>query len=59
MGEVVNLRTARKARARAAKAATAETNRAAFGRTKAERARDAANKAKRDALLDGAKREED
>ncbi|GGO91837.1 DUF4169 family protein [Stakelama pacifica] len=59
MGEVVNLRTARKQRARAAKAAAAQTNRATFGRTKAERARDAANKAKRDALLDGAKREED
>ncbi|MBW4330147.1 DUF4169 family protein [Stakelama sp. CBK3Z-3] len=59
MGEVVNLRTARKQRARAAKAATAETNRAAFGRTKAERARDETEKAKREALLDGAKREDD
>ena len=59
MGEVVNLRTARKKRARAAKAATAQTNRAAFGRTKAERERDEADKAKREALLDGLKREED
>ncbi|ARN82966.1 DUF4169 family protein [Methylocystis bryophila] len=37
MGEVVNLRGARKARERAEKAREAEANRVAFGRTKAER----------------------
>lgn len=58
MGEVVNLRRARKARARAADAAQASANRAAFGRTKAEKARDEEEAARRDRLLDGAKREE-
>jgi hypothetical protein len=37
MGELLNLRRARKARERAAKDQTAEANRLAFGRTKAER----------------------
>ena len=59
MAEIVNLRLARKARARAAKEADAAANRVAFGRSKAER-----NAAKTDAaraarLLDGAKRDGD
>ena len=58
MGEVVNLRRARKARDRAAGEAQSAANRAAFGRTKAERAADAAERARREAALDGAKREE-
>jgi len=37
MGELVNLRRARKARERTAKDQLAEANRLAFGRTKAER----------------------
>ena len=58
MAEVVNLNKARKARARAAKAATATTNRALHGRTKAQKQADAAEKARREAVLDGAKRQE-
>ena len=57
MGEIVNLRLARKARARRAAAATADVNRAAFGRTKAERARDAADRAKVERVLDQARRD--
>jgi hypothetical protein len=41
MGDVVNLRRARKARARDAAAAAAQANRARHGRTIAERTRDA------------------
>ncbi|MGF6226230.1 hypothetical protein QFZ27_000185 [Inquilinus ginsengisoli] len=41
MGEVINLRQARKARARADKEAQAQENRARFGRTGAEKRRDA------------------
>ncbi len=37
MGELINLRRARKTRERAAKDQVAEANRLAFGRTKAER----------------------
>ena len=58
MGEVVSFRTARKARARADAQTTAAANRAKFGRTKAERAAEEQAAARRDALLDGAKREE-
>jgi hypothetical protein len=58
MAEIVNLNRARKAKAKAATREEAETNRARFGRTKAERVRAAAEQARRDALLDGAKRED-
>ena len=58
MGEVVHLRRARKARDRAAGDAQAAANRAAFGRTKAEKARDAEEAARRERALDGAKRED-
>ncbi len=57
MGEIVNLRLARKAHARRAAAAAADVNRAAFGRTKAERARDAADRGKVDRVLDQARRD--
>ena len=40
-GDVINLRQARKAKARRDKESRAEANRARFGRTKAEKARDA------------------
>ncbi|GAA4214760.1 hypothetical protein GCM10022253_07950 [Sphingomonas endophytica] len=55
MGEIVSFKHARKAKARAAKETQAAANRAAFGRTKAEKAADAAERARKDALLDGAK----
>jgi hypothetical protein len=58
MAEIVNLNKARKAKARAEAGKQAEANRAKFGRTKAEKDRDAAEQARRNALLDGAKREE-
>lgn len=59
MAEIINLRTARKAKARADAAAHADRNRAAFGRTKADK--HAATREK-DALaraLDGVKLSED
>lgn len=58
MAEVINLRRARKARDRQAADATATINRAAFGRTKAEREATAAEAARLERGLDGAKREE-
>lgn len=57
MAEIINLRQARKARDRAGKAATADANRAAHGRTLAERERTEAEEERRDHLLDGARRE--
>ena len=59
MTEIINLRSARKAKARQAAAGKAAENRAAFGRTKAEKATaDAEARALRQAL-DGARRERD
>lgn len=58
MGEVVNLRRARKARARNTAETTAATNRAAFGRSKAEREAGAIETARHARTLDGAKRED-
>jgi hypothetical protein len=58
MAEVINLRRARKARARDAAADAATVNRAAFGRTKAERDAAAVEAERQARLLDGAKREE-
>lgn len=58
MADVINLRAARKAKARAAANAQAERNRAAFGRTKDEKR---AARLEAEALgkkLDGAKRED-
>ena len=52
MGEVINLRRARKARARVDAEHKAAANRAAFGRTKAERDAAAAEVAKREQALD-------
>ena len=58
MGEVVTLNQVRKARAKAEAKSRAESNRIAFGRTKAEKeaARRVAERQKRD--LDGKKAEE-
>jgi hypothetical protein len=58
MGDVINLNRARKARAKAGCGAKADANRAAFGRTKAEKQAHAAEQARQDALLDGAKRDD-
>lgn len=57
MAEIVNLRRARKVRARAAAVDEAATNRVRFGRTKTERMNDAAEQSRITALLDGARRE--
>lgn len=58
MAEILNLNQARKAKTRTDAKTKAVENRAKFGRTKADRALDAAraDKLKRD--LDGAKRED-
>ena len=53
MGDIVNLRRARKAKARADKARRAEENRAKHGRTKAERLRDDRQTAGQNKDLDG------
>lgn len=55
--EIVNLRRARKAKARTAAEHEAATNRAAFGRTLREKQVTAADTARRERELDGAKRE--
>ncbi len=49
MGEIVNLRGAKKQRTRAAAAAQAQQNRVLHGRTKGEKARDALERAQREA----------
>ena len=57
MADIINLNQARKQRARAGKGAKAEENRARFGRTKAEKAADAAERTKINRLLDDSKRD--
>ncbi len=54
MSNVVNLGKFRKKKAKAEKAARAETNRRLHGRTKAERARDEAQKALQERAVRGA-----
>ena len=58
MGDLVNLKSARKARARAHKEAEASANRAQFGRSKAEKALQEARAAQIQRTLDQARREE-
>jgi hypothetical protein len=58
MGEIVNLRRARKDKARSAKDADAAANRAKFGTPKAERDRRAAETELAAKSLDGHKRED-
>ena len=58
MAEIVNLNKARKARAKQEAEAQAAANRVKHGRNKAEKANDARAEARRQALLDGATREE-
>ena len=57
MGEVVNLRRVRKARARDQAEAQAAANRAAFGRTLADKQADRAEIDRRARELDGARRD--
>ena len=57
MGEIVNLRRVRKARDRRAKEEAAQANRAAHGRSKAERGLTAAQARLETAKLDAHKRE--
>lgn len=57
MGDVVNLRRARKERVRAGKETVAEANRLAFGRTKTERALSDAERDLAARRLEGHRRE--
>jgi hypothetical protein len=57
MAEIINLNKARKAKERVDKSARAEQNRARFGRTKAEKLANAAERARNERLLDEARRE--
>lgn len=57
MSDIVNLRTARKRKAREAADKDAAANRAAFGQTKAEKLKRAAETQKATRELDGKKRE--
>ncbi len=58
MGEIVNLRKVRKAKARSQAAEAAAENRTRHGRTAAERARDALEAEQARRTLDGAKHDE-
>ena len=57
--EIVNLRRARKEKARAGKEREAEANRIAFGRTKAEKLTTKAERETAGRKLDGHKRDRD
>jgi hypothetical protein len=58
MNEIINLRRVRKGKARAAAEAEAEANRAAHGRTKAERNLSKAQQEANARKLDGHKRDD-
>jgi hypothetical protein len=57
MADILSLSKARKSKARTAKEASAAANRLSFGRTKAQKARDAAEKAIAEKLIDAHKRD--
>ena len=59
MGDVISLNKARKAKVKADAQNLAEANRAKFGRTKAEKARDRADRNRIEGAVDGAKLEKD
>ncbi len=59
MADVINLRQARKAKARSAKEREAEANRALHGESNTTRAARKAEEARSARLLDGAKLEQD
>lgn len=58
MADIINLRNVRKQKARAERETQASQNRVLFGRTKAEKLKDAAEKAKADKHIEGHKRDE-
>ena len=58
MAEIINLRNARKQKARAAKEVQAAQNRVLFGQTKAEKLRQASEKALADKHIDGHKKDD-
>lgn len=58
MNDVVNLKNARKAKARAEAEATAQANRVAYGRTKAEKKSTKAEREAADRKLDGHRRDD-
>jgi hypothetical protein len=58
MAEILSLSKARKAKARTEKEAAAEANRIKFGRTKAEKLKDAGEKARAEKHIEGHKRDE-
>ena len=58
MAEIINLRMARKQKARAEKDVQAQQNRILFGRTKAEKLKQAAEKAQADRHIDGHKKDD-
>ena len=59
MGEIINLRRARKTRDRAASEAEAAANRLSHGRSKAEKQATRAERARQERSLDGARRDPD
>lgn len=59
MADIVNLKEARKRKAREERQRDAAAQRVLFGRTKNEKARDAANKSAEIRKLDGLRRERD
>lgn len=58
MAEIINLRSVRKARAKAEKTSEAQANRVKFGRTKAEKARDKIEAERAARSIDGALRDQ-
>lgn len=57
MAEIINLRNVRKQKARVDKDSQAAQNRVLFGRTKAEKLKQAAEKAQADKHIDGHKKD--
>ncbi|PJG48421.1 hypothetical protein CAF53_09350 [Sphingobium sp. LB126] len=57
MADIINLRQARKAKARADQTRQAEINRVKFGRTKAERKAEALEEERKARMIDGAHRD--
>jgi Domain of unknown function (DUF4169) len=55
MGDIINLKSVRKQRARDAKAQEADANRLKFGRRKTQKERDERNAAQAEKTLDGHK----
>jgi len=58
MAEIINLKTIRKQKARSDKEAQAAQNRVLFGRTKAEKLKQAAERAQAERHIEGHKKDE-